>query len=361
MANDVQNKDNDLDEDSINIDDIEGLERDLTPKNETNTALLENASSNNQENEVLEILEGGKLKTASESSQTSNNTVEEEAALLTKQKNKKSVKILLAVLLVLIIGIVAFVLLSSKEEVEEKPAVETPQTVVLPPIETYEFKLDHINVSRLNKKLENLSKYELLGMTEEEYLKEEKIKALKKAQEEEELKEKMRLEQEALEKEALEKARLSEEQAKKAQEAALIIGKSNTEVSQAEAKTDAEESKSNAADNNETSTATGALATANETNVSDNMGNEFLKFVQINTHKKVIYKTYLKQIQTIDTRVNACRNLNNNIEIFIGPLKNDENYTSVIEAIKNAKLSTDVMFIEVTKEEFSKRCMVEEN
>jgi hypothetical protein len=349
MANDVQNKDNEIDDDSINIDDIEGLERDLTPKNEANNQSLENVSSQNQENEALEILEGGKLKTATENSETSLNQAEEEE-LFTKQKNKKSIKILLAILLVLIIGIIAFVLMSSEEKIEEKLPVEATQTVVLPPIETYEFKLDHINVSRLNKKLENLSKYELLGMTEEEYLKEEKIKAIKKAQEEEALKEKMRLEEEALEKEALEKTRLSEELAKKANDKPLLEVKANEE------NMEEEPTQNNKKDVKEAST-----AVLEEANVSDSIGNNFLKFVQINTNKRVILKTYLKQVQTIDERVNACRNINENIEIFVGPLKNDENYTSIIEAIKNAKLSTDVMFIEVTKEEFSKRCMVEEN
>lgn len=355
MANDVENRNNEIDDENINIDDIEGLERDFQSKEENNNPSANNSSPKNEENEPLEILQGGKLKTATSNDETTQNASEQEDSA-NKLKNKKAIKILLAILLTLIIGIIAFVFLSSTEEnIEEKPPVETVQTTPLPPIETYEFKLDHINVSRLNKKLENLSKYELLGMTEEEYLKEEKIKALKKAQEEEALKEKMRLEQEALEKEALEKARLGEELAKKTQQTPVVETKSDKEETPAtkpSAETPSVEKESQPQSN---------VNNQNNANLSENNGNEFLKFVQINTHQKAIYKTYLKKIQAIDMRINACRNINKNIEVFIGPLKNDENYTAIIEAIKQEKLSTDVVFIEVTKEEFAKRCMVEEN
>ena len=356
MANDVENRNNEIDDENINIDDIEGLERDFQSKEENNNPSANNSSPKNEENEPLEILQGGKLKTATSNDETTQNASEQEDSA-NKLKNKKAIKILLAILLTLIIGIIAFVFLSSSTEkdIEEKPPIETAQTTPLPPIETYEFKLDHINVSRLNKKLENLSKYELLGMTEEEYLKEEKIKALKKAQEEEALKEKMRLEQEALEKEALEKARLGEELAKKTQQTPVVETKPDNEETPAtkpSAETPSVEKESQPQSN---------VNNQNNANLSENNGHEFLKFVQINTHQKAIYKTYLKKIQAIDMRINACRNINKNIEVFIGPLKNDENYTSIIEAIKQEKLSTDVVFIEVTKEEFAKRCMVEEN
>lgn len=355
MANDVENRNNEIDDENINIDDIEGLERDFQSKEESNNPSANNSSPKNEENEPLEILQGGKLKTATSNDETTQNAPEQEDSA-NKLKNKKAIKILLAILLTLIIGIIAFIFLSSTEKnIEEKPPVETAQTTPLPPIETYEFKLDHINVSRLNKKLENLSKYELLGMTEEEYLKEEKIKALKKAQEEEALKEKMRLEQEALEKEALEKARLGEELAKKTQQTPFVETKSDKEETPAtkpSSETPSVEKESQPQSN---------VNNQNNANLSENNGNEFLKFVQINTHQKAIYKTYLKKIQAIDMRINACRNINKNIEVFIGPLKNDENYTAIIEAIKQEKLSTDVVFIEVTKEEFAKRCMVEEN
>lgn len=349
MANDITNKDNEIDDDSINIDDIEGLERDLQsqqPAEVSNTTSANTVSSDNQkEDEPLEILEGGKLKAATPSSEES--TVLEEDP--SKQKNKKTMKILLLILLLLIVGIVVFIFLSDTEEpTEEKTPVQTTQTAPLPPIETYEFKLDHINVARLNKRLENLSKYELLGMTEEEYLKEEKAKALKKAQEEEALKEKMRLEQEALEKEALEKARLSEETAQQKPEssASLVETKPDNQTTETL-------KESNATSNKEEPQA------QNKSEETANSGNEFLKFVQVNTNKKAIYKTYLKQLHTIDARVNACRNINNNIEVFIGPLKNDENYQAIIEAVKKENLSTDVIFTEITKEEFATRCMVD--
>ena len=351
MANDVENKDNEIDDDSINIDDIEGLERDLPSEEKpSNNDSLSATSTSEEKDEPLEILEGGKLKSAAPSMEESISTEEDTS----KQKNKKSIKILLLILFLLIIGIVAFIFLSDSEDAnEEKTPPPTTQATPLPPIETYEFKLDHINVARLNKKLGNLTKYELLGMTEEEYLKEEKAKAIKKAEEEEALKEKMRAEQEAIEKEALEKealeqARIKEESAQQTnkQATSLVDVKDNNETEQT-----AKESEAVASNE--------ASQTQEESEKLANKGNEFLKFIQVNTHQKSIYKTYLKQIHAIDERVHACRNINNNIEVFIGPLKSDENYQVIIDAIKKEKLSNDVIFTEITSEEFSVRCMVD--
>jgi hypothetical protein len=352
MANDIENKENEIDDDNINIDDIEGLERDL-PSNENNVKSSDK-SLNSEEIEPLEILPEGKLKTSKEVNEPLNKEEEsQKRGFKERLKDKKNLRILLAVLALLIIAIVAFIYLSTSEEpIEEKPVTMT-QTEKLPPLETYEFKLDHINVSRLNKKLENLTKYELLGMTEEEYLKEEKLKAIKKAQEEEELK--LRLEKEAQEKLALEKAKEEElalqEKLKLEQEAAAL----------AEAQKMEQTSQNDTLSNEETS------KTPNE-DIQKSMpiqeeinGQSFLKFVQINTHKKAIYKSYLKELKVIDSRINACRNINNFIEVFVGPLNDNEDSVALIEAIKNSNLSKSVVLIEITKEEFANRCMVYEN
>jgi hypothetical protein len=44
----------------------------------------------------------------------------------------------------------------------------------------------------------------------------------------------------------------------------------------------------------------------------------------------------------------------------VGPLMPEDNPNAIIEGIKNTKLSQDVIFVEVTKDEFAKRCMVSE-
>lgn len=351
MANEVQNNNNsEIDEDNINIDDIEGLERDL-PSEENNTE-----SSNKNSEEVHELLPDGKLKTttAAESLKSEN---EVNNSSVSKLNNKKfKITLLILIILITVIAVLLYFSMSQEDVVEEKqPVVTQTAPKELPPIETYEFKLEHINVSRLNKKLENLNKYELLGMTEEEYLLEEKKKALLKAQEEAQLKEKLRLEQEALEKEALEKARLEEELAQKAKE-----------LAQDEASKKAETPKTTTTDAAATPSESNTKVTE-ETIAQNNLqtpviteGNEFIKFVLINTNQKAIYKSYLQKIKTVDSRINPCRNINNTIEIFVGPLMADENFISIIESIKNTKLSQDVTLIEVTKEEFSKRCMVSE-
>lgn len=346
MANEIQNNNNtEVDEDNINIDDIEGLERDLPDDdNQTNKANLNG-------NESLELLPDGKLKTATTNADGSKEEIKEDQSDETQKKNKKF-KIILLILIVLITIIAGLLYFSlSSEKTEETPQPVQTTTKELPPIETYEFKLDHINVSRLNKKLENLNKYELLGMTEEEYLLEEKKKALLKAQEEA-LQEKVRLEQEALEKEALEKARLEEELALKAKEVAKTESP-KAATSQTETDTTAATSQTTNANNEQ-------KIDNNVPAVVDNSANEFLKFILINTNEKAIYKSYLQKIKSVDTRINPCRNLNNTIEIFVGPLMPEDNPNTIIEGIKNVKLSQDVIFVEVTKDEFAKRCMVSE-
>lgn len=346
MANDIENKDNEIDDDSINIDDIEGLERDL-PLNEE--SMKPQKETLLEEDEALEILPDGKLKTAQDVDENTNQKEESQKRSLKQRiKETKNIRLLLIVLALLIIAILLFIYMSTSEKpVEEKPVVIT-KSQELAPLETYEFKLDHINVSRLNKKLDNLTKYELLGMTEEEYLKEEKLKALRKAQEEEELKQ--RLEKEALEKLALEKAK---------EEELAMQEKLKLEQEAQEAQQTIEENSDST--NQESNT----LVSENQQEpILDNeavTGHSFLKFIQINTNKKAIYKSYLKELKVIDTRIHACRNINNIIEVFIGPLNDNESSTELIEAIIQSNLAKSVMSIEITKEEFANRCMVYEN
>ncbi len=353
MANEKENIENEIEDDSINIDDIEGLERDLPLEKDDDTS--ENQKSDDEEDEepeALEILPDGKLKTPSKvDKQNDTATPEEKPSFKDKLIDKKNIKILLIVLTVLILVTIAFIFFNTQSKVtEEKPVENVSKAKELPPIETYEFKLDHINVSRLNKKLEMLTKYELLGMTEEEYLKEEKLKALKKAKEEEELK--LRLEQEAKEKEALEKVQAEEQarQEKLKEEQAL----KEAEEKQKDATLAATQGESEPAIKDKQTQEQELMPT-------ENLGNTFLKFVQINTNKKSIYKTYLKELKKIDSRLNACRNIKNYIEVFVGPLSNDEDASVLINAIKDSKLSDNVISIEITKEEFANRCMVYEN
>lgn len=355
MANDIENKDNEIDDDSINIDDIEGLERDL-PLNEE--SMKPQKETLLEEDEALEILPDGKLKAAQDVDENTNQKEESQKRSLKQRiKETKNIRLLLIVLALLIIAILLFIYMSTSEKpVEEKPVVIT-KSQELAPLETYEFKLDHINVSRLNKKLDNLTKYELLGMTEEEYLKEEKLKALRKAQEEEELKQ--RLEKEALEKLALEKAKEEE----LAMQEKLKLEQEAQEAQKAQQTQEAQQTIEENSDS--TNQESNTLVSENQQEPILNneavTGHSFLKFIQINTNKKAIYKSYLKELKVIDTRIHACRNINNIIEVFIGPLNDNESSAELIEAIVQSNLAKSVMSIEITKEEFANRCMVYEN
>ncbi|MFA7083325.1 MAG: hypothetical protein WC141_02200 [Arcobacteraceae bacterium] len=352
MADEIENKETDLDEDHAAIGDIEGLERDLPQDDSSSQKTNEYNNNINTPDEIepLEILNGGKLKSA-ESADAADESMqdEEKPSLKTKLKESKTIRILLIALALLILLIVVFIFTSSSEP-QEQTVENNSKPVELTPLETYVFKIDHINVPRLNKQLESLTKYELLGMTEEEYLKEEKLKALRLEKEEEELK--LRLEKEAQEKVALELAHKEAlEQEEKNKAAQEVVEQENKENVREET----------IATNTETS-ATQENANQEETKKpitqEEKSANTFLKFIQINTNKKAIYKSYLHELKQLDTRIHACRNINNIIEVFIGPLNKDEDITILIQAIKDKKLSKDAIEIELTKEEFATRCMV---
>lgn len=321
MANEIsENFDNGID---IGI---EGLEKDLPEEDDLTTPT-----------DRIKSLDALTKETKKDDEPVLHPNGKDKLDLKTKIKESKNIKFLLIVLSVLIATIVAFIYLSGSEEIKT-PTSPIVKANELPPIETYKFKLDHINVSRLNKKLTYLTKYELLGITEEEYLKKEKLK-------EEQLK--AQLEQEAIKKAALKKAQ-EEELAKQKkiqdeQEKILVL----LEAKKEQIKEDPPK----------------VTKISQEKNVQKNVQknkNIFLKFIQINTNKKLIYKSYLKKLKEVDSRINACRNINNYIEVFVGPLKDDET-TMLLEAIKKTKQYNDVISIELTKQEFASRCMVFEN
>ncbi len=361
MANeDLINKENlDTNIDLDNSIEIEGLERDSYPEEEKEEILynddgtFDKEEQNEDQNEELveeDVAQNisQELEENSIESDTEKTETEAETPLKEEQSNhkeKKYIKYILAILALLIFSIITFIILSGEDK-EEMPMPKQEMVKELPPVQTYKFKLDHINIQRLNDKLEFLTKYELLGISEEEYERQEKIKELKRKQEEED------------KKRAIEEKKLAEE--KKAEEEKLAQQKKLEEEKLAQQKK-AEKEELAALEKSQETVNDNILQTNNEDKTSKIQNDIFLKFIQINTNKKAIYKDYLKEIKKIDSRVNPCRDIDNTIQVFVGPLNKEDNVDTLINSFKQNKISDDVVFVEVTKEEFSTRCNIFEN
>ncbi len=360
---------------------IEGLERDFPLEEEQaikeqlfgDDGVAEESQEENSSNEKEPLLQSEEKDSIEEVVETpkitnESNTLSEqkESTEKTTAKNKNpfknNMKLIIIVLITLITAIIIFILFSSSKE-EPTQSTEEMRTK-LPEVESYKFKLDHISIPRINEKLELLTKYELLGVSPEEYEKQEKIKELKRKQEEDALKAKLEedAKKKALEQKlALEKKRAEEEklalEKKKALEKKLALEKKMLEEKLAleKAKLEKEQEEKKAQDNQNN-----MVATSDKSNLLDDK-NKFLGFIQINTNKKAIYKSYLIEVKKIDSRVNPCRNIDNSIQVFIGPLNKQDNVDTLINSFKQNKISDDVAFVELTKEEFATRCNIFEN
>lgn len=382
-----------LEDENVNIDDIEGLEKDITdeaPEEKKEQILYEDGPKLEDKLKAMEdsiIKEEKILEMPSSSKRADNEYIEGHAefpvhdeehdeveilehehdeeeeeepkeSLLSKLKDRKNLLKVLIGILILLITIIVLIFIFLPADSEDNSSKEVPKPAVQEPIEepqpqnvptsSYEFKLDHINVTRVNKKLEFLTKYELLGMSEEEYMRQEQLKAEKKAKEEAELKERLRLEQE-------EKARLAKEEAER-QEKLRLEQEEKERLEKELAQKAAEE----AEENKKEATAQTVSSDENNTPTEQIKSNEnmFLKFVHIPTYKKVLYKSELTKIKDIDARINPCRNTKNDIEIFIGPVDDENQYNTIVDALNQKVNYKNIKMLELTQEEFEERCMV---
>ncbi|QOG12030.1 hypothetical protein [Arcobacter sp. FWKO B] len=88
-------------------------------------------------------------------------------------------------------------------------------------------------------------------------------------------------------------------------------------------------------------------------------GNQFLKFIQVATLKYKLYTQFLKEIKAVDARISICQEDRGRIQIFIGPFLEDEKRDFVIKQI-NKNVVHDAFAIEFTQDEFNKRCGIHE-
>lgn len=327
-----------------------------------------------------------------------------------QKKQTKLQKILIGVvaglLSIIILGLIAYFL--GFFDPEEVKMEEAPKKVEMKEQKKtdFNFKDKDINVDRLNKKLNMLTKYEII-----EDAKKEELKAVQKEKLHEEAQRK--LEEERLAKinriKELEEKRLKEEEEARKREQALLDGNQNinNEVQDVEVKIEEpqnekitvvkenkdltvsyevkpeqedmevkeplvpevevviEEVKEPMVEQSiEVKMETPAPMIADEmteeiiteqNQEEEMLDNSFVKFIVITTNKKDIYKKDLNKITSVDQNIKLCRDDSNNIEIFVGPF--DMQTREIKMAVfKYALKEQMVEALDFTQEEFNKRC-----
>ncbi|WP_375724501.1 hypothetical protein LXN10_03205 [Arcobacter sp. KX21116] len=378
---------------SLSDEEIESLIRDDDPSEdeevieEIQSNSNEPKSTNSNEDEISPV-DDINLNNASTNY---GEDIELNEELPIQKKQNKFIKILtiaVSILLSLVsIGAVLYLIgVFDPEPVVKQPKAQEAKVQK----EEYQFTPNDIDANRLNKKLNLLTKYEIVenSTTEEQ-----------KAQEKENLylEAKKQLEMERLAK--IEK--IKEAERKRMEEELPAIKKQNIDdnidkqIDNVITKDDTAKEENTITDNtstDNTDTTTVTTTTPSEnTSVTTNTQeepkkveettpptiedttkenevvkidpappvkekvNQFVKVIKIQTKSKDIYKSYLDQIYSVNDNVTLCRDYQNNVEIFVGPFENDIEREKVAEEYL-LKYNINVEIYDYTTEEYDKRC-----
>jgi hypothetical protein len=373
---------------SLSDEEIESLIRDDDPSEdeevieEIQSNSNEPKSTNSNEDEISPV-DDINLNNASTNY---GEDIELNEELPIQKKQNKFIKILtiaVSILLSLVsIGAVLYLIgVFDPEPVVKQPKAQEAKVQK----EEYQFTPNDIDANRLNKKLNLLTKYEIVenSTTEEQ-----------KAQEKENLylEAKKQLEMERLAK--IEK--IKEAERKRMEEELPTIKKQNIDdnidkqIDNVITKDDTAKEENTITDNTDTTTVTTTTPSEN-TSVTTNTQeepkkveettpptiedttkesevvkidpappvkekvNQFVKVKKIQTKSKDIYKSYLDQIYSVNDNVTLCRDYQNNVEIFVGPFENDIEREKVAEEYL-LKYNINVEIYDYTTEEYDKRC-----
>lgn len=332
------------------------------------------------------------------------------------QKKESKLKFILIIIigflsLLFVTGsILYFIGFFDPEEIEEP--LNNKKTLTEKKIEKeakkYKFNLDDINTKRLNRKLTLLTKYEIIENDDKELLKskeksyQEKLKKekneleseknseIKHAKEEKEMfkieKDKLIAKNKKLEDElAMANKKYEEETNSLKADAKEIIKRKNALLKKIEAgdkitPNDMKDSKEilpkkkeDLKDDDKKNT-TKEVLTKDETLSKQSMKEkkdfknetailntikiaeeEFLHFIQVKTIKNVIYNSFIKKIENINSNIKLCRDETNKIEIFVGPFESDDIRTEIINKLQE-NIVNKLFTIDLTKDEYNKRC-----
>jgi hypothetical protein len=82
---------------------------------------------------------------------------------------------------------------------------------------------------------------------------------------------------------------------------------------------------------------------------------QFVKVIKISTKSQDVYKSFLDKIYSVSDNITLCRDYNNNVEIFVGPFDDDLSRDNIAQEYLN-KYNISVEIYDYTTEEYDKRC-----
>ncbi|WP_428027011.1 hypothetical protein [Arcobacter sp.] len=285
---------------------------------------------------------------------------------------------------------------------DPEPVKEVKKEEIKPQKEEYKFNTKDIDTNRLNKKLNLLTKYEIVenpNIEEEKRKEKEKLYLEAKKQLEmerlaqiEKIKEaerkRMAEELPAIQKQdinenidkEIEKVIDKEEVPTQIKEEATVStneqepqqveDKTTNEDANTVTQTNIENTPSNTTPENEkkveettsvvvenTETKVEPTPVKEEVAVAEEKPKEsqFVKIIKIATKSKDIYKSYLDKIYSVSDDVTLCRDYQNNVEIFIGPFEDDSSRSKISQEYLS-KYNIKVEEYDYTKDEYTKRC-----
>jgi len=260
-------------------------------------------------------------------------------------------------LLVLIVGAILFSMgfFEEKEELKNTKIIEQQKPI----IKENSFNISDINSKKLNKQLLLLTNKNIIA--EEENNRREKLEEEKKIKLEEEKKKKkaLVLEEEKIskEKEELENKKIALEKQKKELELLkneaivlrneMIDSKNLLEMQKEELIKKEVIEKEIVLQEDQKNT--------KELEVIVKEENKFIPLINVAKIKGELYKSYLDRITAISSNIKLCRDELNRIEIYYGPFEDNTLRNELYKKLQEKGIVNSYK-VELTKEEFDKRC-----
>ncbi len=323
---------------------------------------------------------------------TPDNSVINEEEFDVQKKQSKIVRILIIVVSILLTFVSIGVLLYFVGFFDPEPIKEVKTEVVKPPKDEYQFKQTDIDANRLNKKLNLLTKYEIVenSATEEKkaiekenlYLEAKKQLEMERQAQIERIKEaeRKRLEEtlppvqkvdinDAIDNE-IEKVIEKEEPQTAAVENEMDKNTVAEEVTKTEEIVKTEEIKATeetttqvneevastpVVEEAETPQAVIETPVKEEVIVEETPKSQFVKVIKIATKSQDVYKSFLDKVYSVSDSVTLCRDYQNNIEIFVGPFDDDLSRNKIKDEYLS-KYNINAEVYDYTTEEYDKRC-----
>jgi len=271
-----------------------------------------------------------------------------------KSKKIKLIIMILGGLIILVILLI--IIMYFMKEPEPEPKMEEMNTtkktedkvsvIKYTTLKKVDFKISDIDVKRLNTRLEKLTKYEILNQEElEAQALEDKNRLYTLTKERELLEFAKKNKEEPLMEKTKDKRNMDNSNKKDSNSL-----KNN--MNQEDSITDKLEPPTNM--NSVTTKEQKTIQIVNDPIKKDN--DNKLKFLLASSFKYALFRDLVNQTNSIEARISICNDENGRTSIYIGPFENSKLQMKMESLIKENNKDIKTKSINITKEEFDKRC-----